>query len=253
MTTMSSPALALLVLVLLCDFPDSAPANFLENPLADLFGKANATAAAPAASATPNAITSAKKSSKPAAPAPSAPKKAEDPAAKAERLKQQQQLKEIEAQSKAYAKEHGLVSPTNFTGTYKGMTRDFMRSQNAVRARYGAPPLRWDNKLARHARRWGNAMRKDCEFKHSGKLGESIYQKDGNWNATALDAVASWCKEESIYNKDTGECTGGRPFSECGHFALMVAKVHTKVGCARSECYRSGNYHAGVFISCNYQ
>nr|CAB3460526.1 unnamed protein product [Digitaria exilis] len=225
--------MAMIALVLLCYFPDSAPASLLDHPLGDLLGKvgtANATAPAPAASAPA--------SSKTAAPAPS------DPAAKAEREKQMQQLKELEAQGREYTKANGLVSKTNFTGAYKGMAREFVSGHNAARARYGLAPMTWDHTLARHARRWANAMRKDCEFKHSGskQFSESIFRQRGHFNATAVDAVYMWSDEERYYDKATGQCIGGH---DCGHFRLMR---HTKMGCARSECFKGG-----VFISCNYQ
>ncbi|KAF8726918.1 hypothetical protein HU200_019401 [Digitaria exilis] len=228
--------MAMIALVLLCYFPDSAPASLLDHPLGDLLGKvgtANATAPAPAASAPA--------SSKTAAPAPS------DPAAKAEREKQMQQLKELEAQGREYTKANGLVSKTNFTGAYKGMAREFVSGHNAARARYGLAPMTWDHTLARHARRWANAMRKDCEFKHSGskQFSESIFRQRGHFNATAVDAVYMWSDEERYYDKATGQCIGGH---DCGHFRLMVLKRHTKMGCARSECFKGG-----VFISCNYQ
>lgn len=227
------------LLVLLCYFPASAPASFLDHPLGDLLGKAGtANATAPAASKTV------------AAPAPSAPpKKEEDQAAKQEREKQRQQLKELEAQGREYARKNDLVSKTNFTGTYKGMAREFVSSQNAVRARYGLQPMTWDSTIARFARRWANAMRKDCELKHSGTkmYSESIFRIPGDFNATALDAVRMWSGEESKYDKATGKCIKGYQFKDCGHFALMVRKHHTKMGCARSECFKGG-----VFMTCNY-
>ncbi|KAG8069062.1 hypothetical protein GUJ93_ZPchr0005g15877 [Zizania palustris] len=142
----------------------------------------------------------------------------------------------------------GLVSPTNGTGSYKGMRREFVNGHNKVRARYGVPPLTWNNKLARQARRWSNAMRNDCELKHSGsKFGESLFVDGNGWNATASDAVTMWTDEEPLYDKQTGRCNGGHNFGDCGHFALMVKKKYRTMGCARSECYKGG-----VFIVCNY-
>ncbi|KAK8457058.1 hypothetical protein SEVIR_3G121500v4 [Setaria viridis] len=131
------------------------------------------------------------------------------------------------------------------------MAREFVDAHNEARARYGVPPIRWDKKLARHARRWCNAVRGHCELIHSVTkkegYGESIYLSQEDWNATATDAVKFWATEEPIYDKATGNCTGGLPFRECGHFALMVDKRNQWVGCARSECVKGG-----VFISCNY-
>jgi uncharacterized protein YkwD len=171
-----------------------------------------------------------------------------------EKEKEQEMEKAVAAEKAAqqellkYAKEKGIVSPTNGTGWYKGIAREFVDAHNELRARYGVPPMKWDRKLARQARRWSNRMRKDCELVHSGhKYGESLFRSHDDWNATAKEAVFWWGKEESIYDRDTEQCTGGRAYKECGHFALMVGKRSTKVGCARAECFKGG-----VFITCNY-
>lgn len=163
--------------------------------------------------------------------------------------REQKELEEIE-KLKQEAKARGLVSFTNGTGSYKGMSREFVDGHNKVRARYGVPLTKWNNKLARHARRWSNAMRKDCQLKHSGsKYGESIFRSanDTGWTSVAKDALWKWAEEEPIYDKSTGRCLGGRPFSECGHFSLMVNAKNQKIGCGRGECYRGG-----VFMVCNY-
>ncbi|XP_039803552.1 pathogenesis-related protein 1A-like [Panicum virgatum] len=216
------PMAPLLVLVLLSRVPLAAPASFLE-PLEDLFPK----------SGTANATTT-------SAPAP--------PANASSSSQQQQQEKALDDAAREWGRANGVVSPTNFTGSYKGMARDFVNAHNVVRARYGVPPLTWDKKVARHARRWATAIRRNCKLQHSGnKYGESIFLSQKTWNATAKDAVAFWCTEEAIYDKVTGNCTGGKPFADCGHFAILVSKGYQRVGCARVECV-----HGGVFVSCNY-
>ncbi|KAF0927879.1 hypothetical protein E2562_036800 [Oryza meyeriana var. granulata] len=142
----------------------------------------------------------------------------------------------------------GLVSRTNGTGSYKGMPREFVNLHNKLRARYGVPPMRWDNKLARQARRWSDAMRGECVLRHSNtKFGESLFIGRDGWNATASDAVNTWAGEERIYDRQTGRCTGGRHFRECGHFAFMVRPRFSRIGCARADCFKGG-----VFITCNY-
>ncbi|KAG2625260.1 probable pathogenesis-related protein CaO19.6200 [Panicum virgatum] len=250
------PMAPLLIVLLLSRVPPAAPASFLE-PLEDLFpksGTANATASSPAnsnSSSTPapasgGSATPPAPSAAPPPPPPLDPAKKKD---KEEKEKQrQQQEKALDDAAREWGRAHGVVSPTNFTGSYKGMARDFVDAHNVVRARYGLPPMTWDKKVARHARRWATAIRRNCKLQHSGnQYGESIFLSHNNWNATAKDAVAFWCTEEAIYDKQTGNCTGGKPFSECGHFALMVSKGHNRVGCARVECV-----HGGVFVSCNY-
>jgi hypothetical protein len=161
-------------------------------------------------------------------------------AAEEEKVAQQELLK--------FAEEKHIVSPTNGAGWYKGIAREFVDAHNELRARYGVPPMKWDRKLARQARRWSNAMRKDCQLLHSGhEYGQSVFRSHDDWNATAREAVIWWGKEEAIYDKQREKCLDGKSFKECGHFALMVAKRSTKVGCARAECFKGG-----VFITCNY-
>ena len=165
---------------------------------------------------------------------------AKEQAAEEEKVAQQELLK--------YAEEKRIVSPTNGTGWYKGIAREFVDAHNELRARYGVTPMKWDRKLARQARRWSNAMRKDCQLLHSGhEYGQSVFRSHDDWNATAREAVIWWGKEEAIYDKQREKCLDGKSFKECGHFALMVAKRSTKVGCARAECFKGG-----VFITCNY-
>ncbi|PUZ64434.1 hypothetical protein GQ55_3G143900 [Panicum hallii var. hallii] len=243
------PMAPLLVLVLLSRVPPAAPASFLE-PLEDLFpklGTANATTSsspAPANSSSTPAPSSSAKSPGPAPSAAAPPPAAVDSA----KQKEKQQEKALDDAAREWGRAKGVVSPTNFTGSYKGMAREFVTAHNVVRARYGVPPLRWDKKVARHARRWATAIRRNCKLQHSGNpYGESIFLSNNNWNATAKEAVDFWCTEEKIYDKQTGNCTDGKPFAECGHFALLVSKGYQRVGCARVECV-----HGGVFVSCNY-
>ncbi|KAF2932431.1 hypothetical protein DAI22_05g286800 [Oryza sativa Japonica Group] len=142
-----------------------------------------------------------------------------------------------------------LVSWTNGMGWYKGMPREFVDGHNQLRARYGLQPMRWDNKLTRQARRWSDAMRGDCQIRHStgNSFAESLYIGRNGWNARASDAVRCWGDEEHLYDRDTGKCTAGVDFHECGHFAFMVRPNFTRIGCARAECF-----NGGVFITCNY-
>uniref|UniRef100_A0A0D9WKL1 SCP domain-containing protein n=1 Tax=Leersia perrieri TaxID=77586 RepID=A0A0D9WKL1_9ORYZ len=143
------------------------------------------------------------------------------------------------------------VSPTNGMGWYKGMTREFVNGHNAIRARYGAKPLKWDKKLARQARRWSDTMRTDCVLRHStgSDFAESLYIGRSGWKAMAHNAMDTWAgNEERIYDPVTRACKDGLAFKACGHFAFMVDPRFTRMGCARSECFNQ----AGVFITCNY-
>ncbi|CAN6336580.1 unnamed protein product [Urochloa humidicola] len=263
------PALLLLLaaaVVLLSGTPPSAVGSLIDHPLGDLLtktGTANATTThTPAAAASSSSKSSAAQHAPPpaggahAAPPPT-PTPTPPPPLSPEKLKEkeekerqrQEEEKRLDAEAREFGKAHKLVSHTNYTGTYKGIAREFVAAHNAARARYGVAPMRWDKKLARHARRWANHMRGRCALTHSGsKYAESIYMSNNDWNATATDAVDNWATEEPIYDKLTGKCTGGQNFRECGHFAHIVNKNHQWVGCARTECTNVKS----VFVICNY-
>jgi uncharacterized protein YkwD len=234
-------ATALLLALLLSGIPPSAPDTIESHPVGDLLTKAG----------TANATSSSTNSSAPAPPPPPPPSASDLEKQKEKQRQQQEEAKALDAAFREYGRTHSVVSPTNGAGSYKGMAREFVDAHNEARARYGVPPIKWDKKLARHARRWCNSVRGNCALVHSVTqkegYGESLFLSSEYWNATATDAVKFWATEEPIYDKDTGNCTGGRPFRECGHFALMVDKRNQWVGCARAECV-----NGGVFISCNY-
>ncbi|CAN6345599.1 unnamed protein product [Urochloa humidicola] len=265
------PATLLAVVLLLSGIPPSALASLIDHPLGDLLTKtgtangshtpaANGTASANATTRTPAASTPSKSSavgqqhapptSAHASPPPPPPLSPEQQKEKEEKQKQRQEReKRLDAEIREFAKIHHLVSHTNYTGTYKGIAREFLAVHNLYRARYGVPLMRWDKKLARHARRWANHMRAGCALTHSGSnYGESLFMSNNDWNATATFAVEGWASEEPIYDKLTGECTGGHPFKDCGHFANIVKKDYLWVGCARSECVNV----ASDFVICNY-
>lgn len=65
--------------------------------------------------------------------------------------------------------------------------------------------------------------------------------------AAGTPPISSWTSEVPLYDRLTGNCTGGRQFTECGHFGLMVHQKNQKIGCRRAECYKGG-----IFITCNY-
>lgn len=138
--------------------------------------------------------------------------------------------------------------PHSFTdgrGTYKFMAHEFLEAHNRVRARYGVPPLRWSNKLAKYARRWSSARRFDCVLMHSpgSPYGENVFWGTG-WDWRAGDAVSSWASEAAFYDWRSQAC---HPGQMCGHFTQLVWNDTQLVGCGRSECFAGG-----VFITCSY-
>lgn len=126
-----------------------------------------------------------------------------------------------------------------------GVAHEFLEAHNRVRAKYGVPPLRWSNKLARYARRWSSMRRFDCVMMHSpaSPYGENIFWGSGrDWRAA--DAVSSWASESSYFNWRSQAC---HPGQVCGHFTQVVWNDTEFVGCGRAECFAGG-----VFITCSY-
>lgn len=145
----------------------------------------------------------------------------------------------------AAAAKKGLQSFTGGRGSYKTMTKEFLEAHNRVRAKYGVPPLRWSNKLARYARRWSDARRFDCVMMHSvgSPYGENVFWGTG-WDWRAVDAVGDWASESSFYDWRAQAC---HPGQVCEHFTQIVWRTTKYVGCGRSECLAGG-----VFITCSY-
>ncbi|OAY78572.1 Pathogenesis-related protein PR-1 [Ananas comosus] len=142
---------------------------------------------------------------------------------------------------------NGVFRPVSFTngrGYYRSMAREFLMAHNRIRALVGATPLRWDQHLARYARRWSDQLRSNCTMEHSrGPYGENLFWGTG-WDWKATDVVLNWAEEHAFYNPANNSCLPGQV---CGHFTQIVWNNTERVGCARVECAGGG-----VIITCNY-
>ncbi|GJM89933.1 hypothetical protein PR202_ga06163 [Eleusine coracana subsp. coracana] len=135
--------------------------------------------------------------------------------------------------------------PHHATADGPGVAHEFLEAHNRVRVKYGVPPLRWSNKLARYARRWSSMRRFDCVMMHSpaSPYGENVFWGTGrDWRAS--DAVASWASEASYFDWRSQACY---PAHVCGHFTQVVWNDTQFLGCGRAECFAGG-----VFITCSY-
>ncbi|MFI6313128.1 CAP family protein [Nocardia fusca] len=109
---------------------------------------------------------------------------------------------------------------------------------NTVRAKYHAPPLEWNNDLARAA----TAYTKACKNKPSnadGRYGESRWHSTNN-NAGIRDAVNAWAGQASKYRFDN------RYSSETGDFTQLVWKDSSRVGAGIAKC------STGTFVVARY-
>ncbi|KAK3227710.1 hypothetical protein Dsin_007572 [Dipteronia sinensis] len=129
-------------------------------------------------------------------------------------------------------------------GGGKKLAREFLNAHNRVRFEKGQPPLKWDAKLARTARRWGDERRNDCEMRHSSSpYGENLFW-GGQDHWTPTEVVESWAKEQDYYNVLSNGCDAGQM---CGHYTQIVWRSTAKIGCARQKCAGGG-----VLVICNY-
>ena len=124
-----------------------------------------------------------------------------------------------------------------------GLESDILQRHNAMRARHGVPPLRWNASIAAVAQDWANTNARQNRMYHRqpNRYGENIYWMSGG-KVTGAMAVDAWYGEISQYNY-------GRPgFSAAtGHFTQVVWKDTTEVGCGSARDSRGGTY-----VVCNY-
>ncbi|KAI9181083.1 hypothetical protein LWI28_011254 [Acer negundo] len=126
----------------------------------------------------------------------------------------------------------------------KKLAREFLNAHNRVRFAKGQPPLKWDAKLARTARRWGDELRNDCEMRHSSSpYGENLFW-GGRDHWTPTEVVKSWAKEQDYYHVRSNGCDAGQM---CGHYTQIVWRSTAKIGCARQKCTGGG-----LLVICNY-
>ncbi|KAI9027234.1 CAP domain-containing protein [Phycomyces nitens] len=107
---------------------------------------------------------------------------------------------------------------------------------NAFRRQHSAPPLIWDNELAKFAQKWSSK----CQFGHSdGPYGENIAGGAENWR----EAFDLWANEERNYNRNQP----GYRF-DTGHYTQIVWKSTQRLGCGKSFCPSLGFF----FFVCSY-
>ncbi|KAL4605239.1 hypothetical protein ACB092_09G014500 [Castanea dentata] len=123
-------------------------------------------------------------------------------------------------------------------------SKQFLSAHNKVRKMYDEPPLKWNRKLARYARRWAAKRAFDCRMVHSyGPYGENLFwAKHDHW--TPSEAVKSWVEEKKYYDPRKKACAQGHM---CGHYTQVVWRDTKRVGCARTNCKNGGLYVICVY------
>lgn len=119
------------------------------------------------------------------------------------------------------------------------LKQEALAAHNILRAAYHAPPLSWDNKLARYAASYAS----HCQFHHSGSpYGENL----SKGYPTVTDAIYGWYSENRLYSyRHPG-------FSlQTGHFTQLVWRSTNKLGCGYAECHDSRGRPWGYLV-CEY-
>ncbi|CAN1167473.1 Pathogenesis-related protein 1 [Linum perenne] len=136
-----------------------------------------------------------------------------------------------------------LIASLSVLSLAQDTPADYLRPHNQARAAVRVPPMRWDNRVAAFARNYGNKIKANCDFKHSGgPYGENL--AFGRPDITVRKSIQMWVDEKKFYNCRANRCTGG----ECGHYTQVVWKDSNKLGCAKVKC----DNNKGTIVICNY-
>jgi pathogenesis-related protein 1 len=110
------------------------------------------------------------------------------------------------------------------------IAKEMLAAHNSYRAKVGAPPLAWSDKLAARAEHWAATLIKRGSFKHQpGQFGENLFEISGG-HATPASVVGAWMSEEANYNHETNSCTG-----QCGHYTQVLWRTTKLVGCGVAQ------------------
>jgi uncharacterized protein YkwD len=131
--------------------------------------------------------------------------------------------------------------------TMTSFIKDAIDQHNKLRALHGAPSLKHDPELTKHAQHWADYLAKTNKFQHSecriGKkmIGENIAMMGGQ-ELSGKDATDMWYEEIQDYNFNRPGFGG-----DTGHFTQVVWKntLEIGVGVAKvgSSTYVVANYY----------
>lgn len=134
------------------------------------------------------------------------------------------------------------LPPTSVTAIERGQ---MLTLHNELRARYGSPPLSWDDTLAACAQDWAgqrartndNPVHRPEEQFGPTRYGENTYNwASGDPNDPDLTPKGAmdnlWgAKEEADFDSTTGQC---KPGTACEHFIQVVWSTTTRIGCGKT-------------------
>jgi uncharacterized protein YkwD len=122
------------------------------------------------------------------------------------------------------------------------LVRDMLATHNAVRARVGAAPLAWSDRLAARSQDWADTLLARKQFIHrpNSTYGENLFEITGA-SVSSAQVVNAWAAESRNYDYSLNRC-----HAVCGHYTQIVWRDTKEVGCAVA---RSGRREVWV---CDY-
>jgi len=130
------------------------------------------------------------------------------------------------------------------------LAEDMVAAHNAVRTQVGAPPVHWDNALARQAMVAAQRNLDLEELKHTDPedrpgQGENLASALGG-HVGAKTLLALWVDEKSRYGGGAIDCDNDAIFRSYGHYTQMIWRSTARIGCAMASNDR------GQVLACRY-
>lgn len=128
---------------------------------------------------------------------------------------------------------------TGATSPESAFMAPILESHQAERAAVGVPPLKWDDRLAADAARWGRQLARSGSFEHEVAVtddldtpGENLWMGSaGSWSPGEM--VHSWAEEKRGFRNGTfPNVSRSGDWDDVGHYTQMVWRNTGEVGCA---------------------
>ena len=132
-----------------------------------------------------------------------------------------------------------------------------LEAQNAARARYNEPPLRWNSELADHAAWWAEQMARMQQLVHAPREGRGIEREnlqEGMAGWGPLRFVSDWLAVERSFHRGVFPNVCDGPWTLCAHWTQIIWHGTTDVGCAvaHSVVGRAAEIATRAWLVCRY-
>lgn len=129
-------------------------------------------------------------------------------------------------------------------GTTTNFDERVVAAHNRERSKMGAPPLAWDNELAKGAQAWASHLSATGRFEHSPDGPGSKPVGENIWAGTAArfqpeSMVGLWVEEKKFYRPGvfpSNSVTGN--MHDVTHYTQVIWSSSRKVGCGLSRSTR---------------